>query len=116
MKIGHFNVIILKGGFKVVMTIGVIEKKLLDNRVLLEKNKVKKIGVFGSALHGKQNKSSDVDIIVEFHDSIDLFQFVHLATMLKGVLKKKVDLVTPAALKPYIRDKVLNEVHWLAGY
>jgi len=46
-----------------------ILKKIEDNKNNLIKCEVKRIGLFGSFLKGKQNDKSDIDFIVEFNKS-----------------------------------------------
>lgn len=71
---------------------------------------VKKIGVFGSTVTGKAYERSDIDILVEFRKSVDFFEFLDLQYYLEELFNRKVDLITPDALKPYIKDKILKEV------
>jgi predicted nucleotidyltransferase len=92
-----------------------IKNTLLKNRGVLKKFKVNKIGIFGSYVSGKVRKKSDIDLLVEFKETIDLFDFVHLVDEIQRLLKKKVDLATPETIKPYIKTKILNEVEWIEG-
>ena len=46
-------------------------KKLLEDRY-----KVKEIGVFGSFVSGEQKRGCDVDILVDFYEVPDLFEFM----------------------------------------
>ena len=89
-----------------------IKNILLKNKEILKKYKIKRLGLFGSFLKGTNKKNSDIDLLVEFNEVIDLFEFVHIIRQLKKIFKAKVDLVTPDALKPYIKDKILKEVNW----
>lgn len=75
--------------------------------------RVSKLGIFGSYARGEAKESSDVDILVEFNDYVDLFHFIRLQYHLTEILGRKVDLVTPDALKPIIKDKVLQEVLYI---
>jgi predicted nucleotidyltransferase len=92
-----------------------IKRVLLKNKNILKKYKVNKIGIFGSFATDKMKKKSDVDLLVEFDDMIDLFDFVHLNDEIQQILKSKVDLVTPDTIKPYIKPKILKEVEWVEG-
>ncbi len=71
---------------------------------------VKKIGVFGSTVTGEAYERSDIDILVEFRKSVDFFEFLDLQYYLEELFNRKVDLVTPDALKPLIKDRILKEV------
>ncbi len=66
-----------------------IKKVLLANRKILRKYKVNKVGIFGSYAKDKARKKSDVDLLVEFNEVIDLFDFVHLTDEIEKVLKTK---------------------------
>ena len=76
---------------------------------LSDKFKVRSISVFGSYLRGEQKKDSDLDILVEFNETIDLFEFIQLENYLSDILCCKVDLVMKDALKPRIKDRILRE-------
>lgn len=78
--------------------------------ILRDKYKVKTIGIFGSYIRGEQGKRSDIDILVEFYETIDLFTFVELEEFLSEMLDIKVDLVMKDTLKPRIKDRILKEV------
>lgn len=71
---------------------------------------VARIGVFGSFARGEATESSDVDILVEFSRRVDLFHFISLQDHLAEILGRKVDLTTPGALKPLLKDQILKEV------
>ena len=76
---------------------------------------VVRIGLFGSYAGGKQSKGSDVDLIVSFERPIGLFRFVRLRDYLSKRLGAQVDLVTLAALKPGIRERVLETVQYVGN-
>ena len=91
-----------------------IKQRLIELKpILKEKYKVKEIGIFGSYIRGKQSKRSDLDILVEFEETPDLFTFLELEDFLSKRLKVKVDLVMKSALKPYIGKIILQEVVYL---
>ena len=74
---------------------------------LEEKFKVKSIAIFGSYARGEQTPQSDIDIIVEFKEPVGML-FIHLADFLEEILRIKVDLLTPEAIKEN-RIKYINE-------
>jgi len=77
--------------------------------IITEKYSVRSLEAFGSYARGQQRKSSDLDILVEFYKTIDLFAFVELEQFLSEALGTKVDLVMKDMLKPRIKHKVLQE-------
>ena len=87
-----------------------IISKLRETMPLLtEKYSVKALQAFGSYARGQQSEGSDVDILVEFYATIDLFTFVELEQFLSETLGVKVDLVMKDTLKPRIKEKILQE-------
>lgn len=77
---------------------------------ILKDNKVTKAGVFGSYSRGEQRKNSDIDIVVNIDDkNMSLIGFIGLNLALEKILRKKVDLVEYSALKPLIKDRILEE-------
>lgn len=79
-----------------------------NKKSLKEKYKVKTIGLFGSYARGNPRKKSDVDILVDFSESPDMFEFIKLEDYLSNLIRIKVDLITKKALKPLIRDEILK--------
>jgi predicted nucleotidyltransferase len=76
---------------------------------LRDRFKVEEIGIFGSYVRKEQKKKSDLDVLVSFSETIDLFTFVKLENYLSDILDVKVDLVMKDALKPRLKDRILNE-------
>jgi predicted nucleotidyltransferase len=74
---------------------------------------VQKLGLFGSYVHDRQRKRSDIDILVSFGRDIDLFDFLDLREFLETRLHHKVDLVMESALKPAIGKRILAEVEYV---
>jgi hypothetical protein len=68
------------------------------------------LGVFGSVARGDNNEVSDIDVLVKFVKPVGMFKFIELEEYLSNLLGKKVDLATIRALKPAIKNEVLQEV------
>lgn len=87
-----------------------IEKIKSKIAKVLKENKVSKAGIFGSYSRGEQNKKSDIDIAVEIDDNnLSLIGFIKLIRLLENILKRKVDLVEYSAIKPRIKERILQE-------
>ena len=86
-----------------------ILKALRDNRSVLDAFGVARVSLFGSFARDEGREDSDVDLLVEFSRPIGLFEFVRLQRQLGELVGHRVDLVTPAALKPQLRDRILSE-------
>ncbi|MDD1689336.1 MAG: nucleotidyltransferase family protein [Methanoregula sp.] len=78
---------------------------------LKEQFGVAKIGILGSFARGEARPDSDVDVLVTFQDGKKTFDnFMGTRFYLEDLFRRKVDLVTDAALKPLIRDPIMQEV------
>ena len=74
-----------------------------------------KIGLFGSFVRGEQHADSDVDLLIEFReDSKNFDNFMSLSFLLEEVMSRKVELITPESLSPYIRPHVEQEVEFVS--
>lgn len=82
---------------------------LRRHRDELQQFGVKSIAVFGSMVREEARPDSDIDILVEFDRPIGLLAFLRLQHRLEDLLGRRVDLVTPAALKRQLRDRILKE-------
>jgi predicted nucleotidyltransferase len=79
--------------------------------VLNKRFGVAKIGIFGSVARGDEKPGSDIDVLVVFRNGEKTFDnFMGTKFYLEDLFRRKVDLVTEAALKPIIRDPILSEV------
>jgi predicted nucleotidyltransferase len=86
---------------------------LRQNGAQLRRFGVGRVGVFGSFVRGDTNAESDVDILVEFEEGKKSFDnFMALAFFLEDLFGRKVDLLTPESLSPYIGSHILNEVEY----
>lgn len=74
-----------------------------------EEFQVRTMSLFGSYVRNEQHPESDIDILVEFDNTMDLFEFIRLENVLSELLGRKVDLVMKDALKPRIKDRILME-------
>lgn len=66
-------------------------------------------GLFGSAARNQLTSESDVDLLVDLPTTTTLLDFIALKMRLEEALDRPVDLVEYAALKPNMKDSILNE-------
>lgn len=91
-----------------------IVKALRDNRVQIEALGVARMGLFGSFVRGDQNAQSDVDMLVEFKPGQKTFDnFMQLCFLLDDLLQRRVEVLTPESLSPYIGPHILKEVEYV---
>ncbi len=67
------------------------------------------IKLFGSMATGTATEQSDVDFLVEMRHGSSAFALGGLLKDLEDLLGRKVDMTTPDALHPAIRNRVLQE-------
>jgi len=89
---------------------GVLQKNM---DILKSQYGVKTIGVFGSFSRGDERGGSDIDMLVEFSKPVGFFKFIELEEFLGKLTGKKVDLVTKKALKPAIKNEIMQEVSYV---
>ncbi len=71
---------------------------------------VVRLALFGSVQRNTARFDSDVDFLVEFEAGHKTFDhFVQLGDLLESVLGRRVELVTPESLSPYLRPLILTE-------
>ena len=67
------------------------------------------VRVFGSFARGTADENSDVDFLVNLAPGRSLFDLGGLLYELEQLIGRRVDVLTPAGLRPRIRDRVLRE-------
>ena len=77
---------------------------------ICRRNDVARIGVFGPAARGEATDQSDLDLLVCFSKRKSLLALVALERQISTALGRKVDLLTEAALSPYLRDRIKREL------
>jgi hypothetical protein len=86
-------------------------RRLSRNEQKLRGFHVRHIAVFGSTARDQADEHSDVDVLVEFvpEAPVGLFVFVEVLDFLGDVLGTRIDLATPGALRPEMREQILAE-------
>ena len=91
-----------------------IRERLGEAKAYLgEKYSLSKIGVFGSYARGEEKPGSDIDILVEFRTTPDLFAFFEIEEYLERILERKIDLVREKAIRKQLKDEIMKEVVFL---
>jgi len=83
-----------------------IKRKILP---ILQHYGIKRAGLFGSCVKAEMREDSDIDILVEIESDISLLDFVGIKLEIEEALGRKIDLVEYCAIKPLLREKILNE-------
>lgn len=75
---------------------------------VLAKHPISRAEIFGSFAQGTATEDSDVDLLVEFNAPIGLLEFIHIKHELEDLLGTKVDLVEFKAIKPALKEIILQ--------
>jgi uncharacterized protein len=76
-----------------------IIKQLEKEKIKMKEFGVKRVGLFGSFIRGRQKKNSDIDILVSFEHKDYGDQYFELLFYLKKLLKRKIDLIPEESLR-----------------
>ncbi|MEQ8581454.1 MAG: nucleotidyltransferase domain-containing protein [Marinoscillum sp.] len=92
--------------------IQLIENNKTEIINLCKKHKVDRLFLFGSAARNQMTSKSDLDLLVEFSNSIELLDYAdnyfNLKFGLEGLLKIEIDLVSVKSLKNEILINQIN--------
>ncbi len=71
---------------------------------------IRRLSIFGSALHGNMGPDSDVDLLVEYmaDSQVGLAFFQHMVD-LSEIIGREVDLRTPEDLSRFFREAVCEQ-------
>jgi len=83
-----------------------IKEKILP---ILKTHHVKRAGIFGSFAREEITPDSDLDLVLEIDDDISLLDFVGIKLEIEEAIGREVDLVEYNAIRPLLRDRILNE-------
>ena len=101
-----------------------MNKKLVLNKEKIadfcERNHIRRLAIFGSALRGDFGPGSDVDVLVDFMPghTPGFFRLFDMEEELSGLFgDHKVDMRTPQDLSRYFRNEVITkaEVQYVQG-
>ncbi len=82
--------------------------KKKDILTIARKYGARNVRIFGSVVSGKARADSDLDLLIELEPGRTLFDIIAIKQDLEELLDCSVDVVTEAAISPYIRDDILK--------
>ena len=86
-----------------------IGRRLAAHRSDLLRLDVRSLRLFGSYARGTSSAASDIDFLVEFDGKATFDRFMDAKLFLEDLFGKRVDLVTPKALRPEMRPTIERE-------
>ena len=84
-----------------------VQDRRRDIEAAARRHKARSITLFGSVARGEETPTSDLDFLVEFEPTSDLFDLLHLRDELFELLGHPVDVVSTGGLKP--QDRRIHE-------
>ena len=88
----------------------VVESRVREVRAAIVQLGVSRLALFGSLQRDEAHPGSDVDVLVEFVPGQKTYaHLLDLGDLLEGVLQRRVELVTPESLSPFLRPHILAE-------
>jgi predicted nucleotidyltransferase len=89
----------------------IVEELKSKREFLAQRFHVTKIGIFGSFAKNEGTSTSDIDFLVEFDVPMDEYIKNRYALLdyLGDLFGRKVDLANPKSLKPYYKERILNQ-------
>ncbi len=79
---------------------------------LMARYPIKSLALFGSYSRGDNTIDSDVDVMVELSEPVDIL-FIQLAHELEDILHKKVDLVSTKGIKPDYYQYIKKDIQYV---
>lgn len=93
--------------------IALIQNKLDEIIAVCKQHHVGAISLFGSAAKNTMHKDSDIDLLVEFSNDIDVLKYADnyfsLLEQLQNILNRKVDLVSSKSIKNSVLKKEIDQ-------
>ena len=87
-----------------------IEIPINEIELFCRRNRIRRLALFGSVVHGDFRQDSDVDMLVQFEQghAAGLLRMASLELELSEIIGRKVDLRTPAELSRHFRNEVMK--------
>lgn len=86
------------------------------NETSLRSLGVRRLGLFGSFRRDQPTPDSDVDLYVEFAPGEATFDhFMDLGFLCEDLCGRRVEIVTPNSLSPYLGPHILKDIEYVLG-
>lgn len=83
-----------------------------EKATLQKQYSLSELGLFGSYARGDNHSDSDIDILVDFSERIDRFEFIRLAHYFEDIFNSKIDLVSRDGIKtkylPFVEKSLIH--------
>ena len=90
----------------------ILETLKANKSKLVEKYSISELGLFGSFARNDFDENSDIDILVDFNEKIDGYDYIRLAHEFEDIFKQRIDMVSRKSIKPqYLPFVEKNLIH-----
>ena len=87
-----------------------VKTRLQDRKdELFRRYNIRALSLFGSVARNEARADSDIDFLVDFNNSADLFDLSGLAMELESIFSHRIDVVSGRILRSEIREQVLQD-------
>ena len=86
-----------------------IQQKRRQVLEIAQRHGAHNVRLFGSVARGETTETSDLDLLIEMEPGRNLLDVIAIKQDLEDLLGCKVDVVTEAAISPYLKENVLRE-------
>lgn len=76
---------------------------------IAKKYPLKEVYLFGSYARGEATAESDIDLVMNFYQPIDLFTYSEIIENLEKQFSKKVDIVSHNSASPRLLYQIIDE-------
>ena len=73
------------------------------------RHRARRIRLFGCAARGEERPDSEVDFLVDFEPNATLLDLGALKDEIESLLGRQADVMTPAGISPFLRERILRE-------
>ena len=91
------------------MTLEELQARRDEIEAIARRHGAHDVRVFGSVARGQADPQSDIDLLVDLEPGRSVIDLGGLLMDLREHLNCKVDVMTPAMLKPRVRERALRE-------
>lgn len=76
---------------------------------IAQRYNMKEVYLFGSYARGEATEKSDIDLVMNFSDTITLFTYAEIIEELENLFGKKVDIVSHNSASPRLLYQIIDE-------
>ncbi|MBU0978834.1 MAG: nucleotidyltransferase family protein [Patescibacteria group bacterium] len=81
-----------------------------DFKTMYKQQGISYLGLFGSFARGEATPQSDIDLLIDFDETISLFDLAHVKLYFQDTLGKKVDLAMRGSLKKSLEPYIMKDL------